>query len=262
MRPDPHASSFGETVEAFAAALVNPATAPPAQTRGREGLPDGRRFAVYRNNVAVSLIASLAARYPVTRRLVGEDFFRAMARAYTAAEKPKSPVLIHYGGSFPAFIADFEPARNLPYLADVARLENAWVEAYHAAEAAPLTLVDLAGLDAESLAAARFDFHPATRILASDHPVASIWAAHQGPGEVAPIESWRPEQALITRPAAEVLLRALPPGGYAFVDALLKGASVADAHEAADVEDFDAGAHVVGLLEAGALAGLKTQGDR
>jgi Putative DNA-binding domain len=261
MLPDTRAPSFRQTVDAFAAALADPAAATPTQTRGREGAPDARRFAVYRNNVVLSLIASLGARYPVTRRLVGEDFFRAMASAYAAANKPDTPVLIGYGGGFPAFIAGFEPARNLAYLADVARLENAWVEAYHAAEAAPLALAALAGFDAESLAAARVVFHPATRLLRADHPAASIWAAHQGVGEVAPIENWRPEEALITRPGGEVLLRVLPAGGYAFASALLTGASVAQAHQAAGVEAFDAGAHLVGLIEAGALTKLKTRED-
>jgi len=261
MLPDSRAPSFRETVDAFAAALADPAAATPAQTRGRVGAPDALRFAVYRNNIALSLIASLAARYPITRRLVGEDFFRAMARAYAAANKPNTPVLIRYGGDFPAFIAGFDPARDLAYLADVARLENAWVEAYHAAEAAPLALAALAGLDEESLAAAGVVFHPAARLLSSDHPVASIWAAHQGVGEVARVENWRPEEALITRPEAEVLLRVLPPGGFAFANALLKDASVGEAHQAVGVENFDAGAHLVGLIEAGALTKLKTRED-
>src|SRR5579872_735082 len=139
MRPE-LSTTFRETVDAFAAALADPNRPAPAGTRGREGASDRRRFAVYRNNVAVSLIGSLAARYPVTRRLVGEDFFRAMARSYAAQNKPETPVLIHYGRSFPAFIAAFEPARDIAYLADVACLENAWVEAYHAAEATPLDL--------------------------------------------------------------------------------------------------------------------------
>jgi hypothetical protein len=256
-RPDEQgAASFRATLDAFAAALVDPTCPPPAGTRGREGATDQRRFAVYRNNVAVSLIASLAARYPVTRRLVGEDFFRAMARAYAARSKPESPVLIHYGRGFPAFVATFEPARDLPYLADVACLEKAWVEAYHAAEAEPLTLAALAALDADGLANARARFHPAARLVSSDHPIASIWAAHQGAGEVKAIENWRAEAAMTTRPAAEVILRLLPPGGYAFARALFHGATIRQAHAATEIEDFDAGAHLIGLIEAGAFAKL------
>jgi hypothetical protein len=257
MRPE-LSTTFRETVDAFAAALADPNRPAPAGTRGREGASDQRRFAVYRNNVAVSLIASLAARYPVTRRLVGEDFFRATARAYAAANKPESPVLIHYGQGFPAFAARFEPARALRYLADVACLENAWVEAYHAAEAEALTIAALAALDPEGLAKARAQFHPAVRLLSSEYPIASIWSAHQGGGDVKPVDEWRPEAAMITRPAAEVTTRLLPSGGYAFASALRRGATIAEAHAATGIEDFDAGAHLIGLIEAGALTKLES----
>ena len=105
--------SFETTIAAFAAALTDPSAPAPAMTIGREGRPDTRRFGVYRNNVAVGLIKSLEARYPVTRRLVGDDFFRGMAGAYVAANKPKSAVLIVYGVDFPDFVGGFEPARDL-----------------------------------------------------------------------------------------------------------------------------------------------------
>ena len=50
-----------------------------------------------------------------------------MARAYIAVEKPRDALIIRYGASFPDFIAAFEPARDLAYLPDVAKLESAWV---------------------------------------------------------------------------------------------------------------------------------------
>ena len=62
-----------------------------------------------------------------------------MARAYALAEPPRSPVLMDYGAGFADFIAGFAPAASLPYLPDVARIERAWREAYHAADAEPLT---------------------------------------------------------------------------------------------------------------------------
>jgi len=245
---------FEATVAAFARALADPAAAPPAGTAGRDGVPDTRRFAVYRNNIAVGLIAAIEARYPVARRLVGDTFFRAMARAFVAAHKPQSAVILAYGADFPDFVAKFEPARELAYLPDVARLENAWGEAYHAAEAAALTLAALAGLDPVGLADSRFVPHPAARLLRSDHPAASIWAGHQGEGAVRAPESWRAEETLVTRPHAEVLVRILPAGGYSFARALFEGSTLAEAHAAAARADFDPGAHLVGLIEAGALS--------
>jgi hypothetical protein len=71
------------------------------------GAPDARRFAVYRNNVAVGLIGALEARYPVSRRIAGDDLFRAMARAFVRAHRPRSPVMIAYGGQFPEFAAGY-----------------------------------------------------------------------------------------------------------------------------------------------------------
>src|SRR5580692_4900648 len=99
--------SFETTVRAFAAALDEPSAPPPTMTHGRLGAPDARRFAVYRNNVAVGLIGALEARYPVARRIAGDDLFRAMARAFVRAHKPCSPVMIAYGAEFPEFVAAY-----------------------------------------------------------------------------------------------------------------------------------------------------------
>ena len=244
---------FEATIDAFAQALSDPARPVPPQTKGREGRPDARRFAVYRNNVAVGLIGAIEARYPVARRLVGEEFFRAMARAFIAAEKPLTPVLIHYGAEFADFVAGFEPAREIAYLADVARLENAWVEAYHAAEAPFLTLDALAKIEPKDFGALRFSAHPAARLLRFSHPAASIWAAHQGGAEPRPPEHWRAEDALVARPEADVRVRVLPAGGWEFANALFAGATLAEAAETSAGEGFDPGSHLVGLIEAGAF---------
>jgi hypothetical protein len=248
--------SFEATISAFAAALADPAAPPPAVTLGREGKPDARRFAVYRNNVAVGLIKSIEARFPVTRRHVGDGFFRAMAGAYVAANKPKSAVMILYGGDFADFVARFPPARELTYLPDVARLENAWVEAYHAAEAEPLSLAALAAAPPERLESLRFRPHPAARPLRLASPAASLWAAHQGEGEPKPPERWAPEDALVTRPEAEVLVRVLPEGGYDFFASLANGAPLGVAAAPLIEQGGDPGAHLVGLVEAGALAAI------
>jgi hypothetical protein len=247
---------FEASIDAFSAALVAPEAAPPTQTRGRQGRPDAKRFSVYRNNVAVGLIGALEARFPVTLRLVGAEFFRAMARAYIAVEKPRDALIIHYGASFPDFIEAFEPARALAYLPDVARLESAWVESYHAAEALALTLAALAEFPAERLADARVGSHPSTRLLRSQYPAASIWAAHQGEGEPQPPARWIAEDILITRPDADVFTRVLPAGGYDFARMLLSGETIAVAAANVEAEGFDPGAHLVGLIEAGAIVAI------
>ncbi len=248
---------FDHSIAAFASALSDPTRAPPPNTLGRLGAPDARRFAIYRNNVAVSLITAIEARYPVARRLVGEEFFRAMARAFVARNKPASPLILHYGADFPDFVAEFEPARDLAYLPDVARLENCWVEAYHSADEEPLGLAAIAAVDPADLDRVKLVFHPAARLLRSSHPAASIWAGHQGDGDVEPPPVWRAEEALITRPHADVRVRILPAGGYSFARALHTGATLGQAHAAMTIDDFDPGAHLVGLIESGAISRLQ-----
>jgi hypothetical protein len=253
-----------EALAGFAAALVDPARPVPAGLTARPGADIGRRLAVYRNNVAVGLVDALAAGFPVTGRLVGEEFFRAMAQAFVAGCKPSSPMMFEYGAGFADFIAGFAPAASLPYLADVATLEAARTAAWHAAEAPALPAAALARRVAdwtgEALLAARVTAHPAARLVASRHPVGSIWAAHQGDDPVPAVDGpWRAETALVTRPAGEVRVRTLEPAAGAFAVALLAGASVGEAGAAALDEDegFEAGTALVMLADAGAIGDLK-----
>jgi hypothetical protein len=247
--------SFETTIAAFAAALRDVAAPPPTATLGRLGAPDARRFAVYRNNVAVGLIGALEARYPVCRRIVGADFFRAMARAFARAHRPRSPVMIAYSDDFPDFAAAYVADLDLPYLGDVARLENAWVEAYHAEDARAATLDDLVGLDPAALPAARIVFHPAARLLSLATPAASIWAAHQDGADPAEPPIWRGESVLVTRAEAELFVRILPPEGALFAGRLKDGATLAEAAETlTDPDDF--GTHCVGLVASGAVASI------
>jgi len=58
-----------------------------------------RRFAVYRNNLAVGLVSALATRFPVVKRLVGDEFFRAMAHADASVDLPRPPLMMYYGVS-------------------------------------------------------------------------------------------------------------------------------------------------------------------
>jgi len=243
---------FETTIRAFAAALAEPSAAPPAMTLGRMGAPDLRRFSVYRNNVAVGLIGAIEARYPVSRRLAGDDLFRAMARAFVREHKPCSPVMIAYGVEFPEFLAGCDGLEAC--LIDVARLENAWVEAYHAEDATAATVAELAALSPDDLPGARIAFHPAARLMRFSTPAASVWAAAQTCGaSVAPIQAIG-EDALITRPDCDVHVRTLPPLAHDFALRLREGATLIEAAQALNDPAFEFGTHLVGLVECGAVA--------
>lgn len=239
----------------FAAAILDPTRLVPPGLVDPDGEPSASRFAVYRNNVVVGLVEALGAAFPVLRRLVGAAFFDAMARCHAAISPPDSPMMFDYGAGFPDFVAAFPPAAVLPYLADVARLERGWVEAYHAAEARPCDPKALGAIAQAEAGRLRLILHPSLRILRSAFPVVTIWRMNLAGGEPRPIDANCAENALVLRPGAEVEVRALPAGTAAFVAALAAGRPVVEGLKAALAEDarFDPAGALAGLLAAGAV---------
>jgi hypothetical protein len=264
MRPDHAAQGLCPNFAAsFAAALMNPAHATPADVVGPRGKSAIKRYNVYRNNVIVSLIDALAAIYPAVQRITGVEFFRAMARCHISTTPPASPLLFEYGQDFPAFIEGYEYAQELPWLADTARIERAWLNAYHAADLPPLSPDVLAAVPSDMLCDLVFTAHPTTRIVRSAYPAVAIFAMNRVEGPVTPLESSAAEDALVTRPEMEVTVRLLPPGGAAFLTSLIGGEMLGAAAGAAFAEapSFDLTGGIAGMIEAGVFAAIHV-GDR
>lgn len=253
--PDGHA--------AFAAALMRADLPPPPAI----GPAQARRFAVYRNNVAHGMIEALGASFPAVQRLVGEAFFAALARAYLAADPPRSPVLFHHGGGFGAFLDAFPPVAGVPYLGDVARLEWARLEAYHAADAEPAAIAALGAVAPERLADTRLVLHPSARLLRSRWPVYALWAASRDAGDPDAVDLAEAQAVLVHRPALEVETRHLAPGSAAFLAALAAGRPLGAAAEAAAAADpgfdlaTDVAAELTGVFASGAIAGISPPAD-
>ncbi|WP_261405917.1 hypothetical protein [Chenggangzhangella methanolivorans] len=167
--------------------------------------------------------------------------------------------MMTYGDDFPDFVAAAPGLEELPYLADVARLEAARTRAYHAADAEPLGPDAFAALDPAKLDRIAVTLHPSVEIVRSSHPVATIWAMNAGEAELGPIEDWAPEDAVVVRPALDVVVRRLPPGGAAFLGALGEGMTLDAAAETAlsDARDFDLSRNLIGLIEAGLASALR-----
>jgi hypothetical protein len=236
--------------QCFAQALLDPGQPIPQRVVAHNEQSATQRFAVYRNNVVAGLVKAIEARFPVVEKIVGKDFFAAMARAFVLERPPRSPLLATYGDEFADFIDTFEPARELAYLADVARIEAARTRAYHAADATPVGADELAALRADALIGLRVDLHPSLEIVRSEHPIVTIWAMNAGAQKSAPIETWGAEDALIVRPYLDVEVRLLPPGGGAFLRALAEGRSLGEAADTAlaDHPDFDLTGNLAGLI--------------
>ncbi|MGN6777656.1 HvfC/BufC N-terminal domain-containing protein [Rhizobium sp.] len=247
------------TQSEFAAALVNPNFAVPDGLTAWNGPQPARRFGVYRNNVAIGLIGALASRFPAAERIVGEEFFAAMAHEFIRLHPPRSPLLLAYGDDFPDFAGSFEPAQEIPYLADVMRLEALRGRAYHAADAMPLDAALVATIEPAGLAELTFVPHPSASVARSAYPAVTIWAMNTGEIELADINDWTGEDALVTRPQMIVEVHRLPPGGATFLEKLFSGAALGQAYETALAEaaDFDLSATLAGAFTAGAFMAIR-----
>lgn len=256
--------SLSDVQAEFAAALFDPTAGTPGDVADPEGNPTPRRFAVYRNNVAVGLVNALRGAFPAVERIVGEDFFKAMALAYARAEPPTSPLLLDYGNGFPDFIAGFAPAASLPYLPDVARIERAWRVAYHAPEAVSLGPADFAGIAEADLPGLTVRMHPSLRIVRSAYPALRIWRMNTDEEPLAPVDlDSGGEDVLVVRPDAVVDVRRLPAGGAVFLESLASGRTFAEAAGLAAEADsrFDLSANISGLIDTGAVVGYSTAND-
>jgi hypothetical protein len=242
----------------FAAAILTAKEAVPAPLTRKSGGTPHRRFGIYRNNVYASLIDVVQDRFRVVARLVGDEFFRAMARLYVEKEPPRSAVLLRYGESFPAFVAGFAPAGSVPYLADIAALEWAWHAAYHAADATPLPLDELAQIGVNPADAA-LTLHPSLGLVSSAYPIVTIHELHAGTSDPPQTKlEAEAEDALVLRPQFDVGIRRLPPGAVIFIEALRDEGSIGEAAAAAlaSAPDFDLEANLAGLMTSGAIVGV------
>lgn len=243
----------------FSSALTDPYLKTPLGISGPNGKLADKRYNVYRNNVTVSLINALASIFPAVERLVGNDFFRAMARSHIRETPPSSPLLFEYGYDFPKFIDEYQYARSLPWLGDTARVERAWLDAYHARDARSLEPKALESVLPEKLRRLVFMAHPATRIVRSRYSAVSIFSDNrEASTRTEKLDASHAENALITRPEQQVIVRHLPSDGALFIEQLLAGKTLEEAVTLAlsEYPAFDLSLNLREILKAGVFTSI------
>ena len=222
------------------------------------------RFEIYRGNTMANAVKAIGATYPVIEKMVGAEFFAGLAREYRSRFPSNSGDLNEYGESFAAFLAGFAPAKEIPYLADMARLEWQVHLAHYAADPAPFDPARLASVPPERQLRLRPWLHPACHVLHSDHPIARLWEVHQDAfsGEFEVDFSQGPAHALVFRPRYRVEVARIGEAEAAFLAAALAGGTLETALAAAQSRSaiFDLGRALGKWVESSVIVDLKLNG--
>lgn len=238
--------SLLECQRAFAAALLD------TSTTGSWGLR------AYRNNAFGNWSGALANAYPIVRKIVGIDFFDALAPGYARAYPSTNGDLTEFGAHLAEFVSVFHGTQDLPYLPDVARMEWLAHLAYYAADAAPFDPRALAGVAPEKYAGLRPRLAPGSALLRSDWPLARIWFVHQDgfEGDLEVDLRAGPDCVLVLRNGWNVGVRSVTPAEYRFLDGAGRGETLGAALDAALRIDpaFDAAAALPRWVQAGAVS--------
>lgn len=184
-----------------------------------------RGLQAYQANAGASAERCLAAAFPTVQALVGEESFAALSRAFWQAEPPLRGDLAQFGEDLPAFIAASEQLADVPYLADVARLDWRIAEAERA-EDADVETGSLQLLSEVEPARLRLQLRPGVSLFASDHPVVSIWKAHQSTAHGVTLDARRGEHALVWRAGWRAGAEAVEPPVARWMTSLLDGATL------------------------------------
>src|SRR5689334_17181351 len=170
----------------LAVILFDPLASVPA-TIAETNLGSG--MDIRHSGIGALLIRALAARYPVVRRLIGDDSFLEAAQRFVATQPPRLPIVQHFGEAFPQYLRSLGEAASFEYVADIAELEAARARAYHSADARPVdarALLSTAHCNDYGLV-----LHPSVGLVTSRFPIVTIWRANQTDADRGILDRWR-----------------------------------------------------------------------
>ncbi len=216
-----------------------------------------RGLAAYRANAHASAERALQAAYPVVMQLIGEENFAYLARDFWHQHPPQRGDWAQWGDQLPQCVAKKEQLSDVPYLADVARIE--W--ALHTCAGAADRQQDVGSFALLTQHAPEELFvtvAAAAQILSSAYPAATIVLAHQGQATMDEAAQQQHagvgQTALVWRQHFAPRLRVVQPAELGFTSAVCAGHSLAQALDAAQAE-FDLHTWLAQAVHSGLLLG-------
>lgn len=219
-RPAPLAGDAEQAATAAAIAAGNDRLSPVDQVD------------VYREQFFLRHVGTLRDDFRSIEHAVGHSGFDALAKAYLAEHPPASFNLRDLGHAMARFLAEREPWSADPFLAELARVEWAFVDAFDGEDAPDLDLAALAAMPEDAWSTARVVLQPSIQRLQLRHPAHDYRiAVRKGdcPARPQARDVW-----LVVYRGPEVLhCLEVEPGAFALLEELARGAPLAEACERA-----------------------------
>lgn len=227
-------AALAELMRRSASLMGDPAAGAVATkiAAGNARLTPVEQVDIYREQFFLRHVDVLREDFRSIEHLLGDEAFEELSKVYLAAVPPTSYSLRDLGHGMARFVAEHEPWSSDPLVADLARTEWAFVEAFDAPDAPPLDVASIADVPEEAWPGARMVFHPAVQ------RVALRYAAHDY--RIAVRKDEHPERPE-AKPAYVVVYRGhdalkyidVDADAYALLDELMRGTRLGEACERA-----------------------------
>lgn len=144
---------------------------------GDNRLSAEERVDIYANMYFYRILDVLEEDFPATRAVLGSERFHNLVTGYLIEYPPAHFSISHAGDHLANFLCDHPLREEFPFLENLARLERALIDVFHAADARPLDAEQMRALAPEDWPALKLKLHPAHQILDLQWNVATILEA-------------------------------------------------------------------------------------
>jgi hypothetical protein len=198
-------------------------------------LEHASRMSVYAEAFSARIKDAMLECYPAIRAGLGQERFEALAWDYQRFVRPRSYDLGHAPYALPEFLETHPALEEFPMLADLARLERALSESFHADSHESLKKGDLSKWMRQNAASIFLVLQPHFRWLSSRWPLLRLWKDHNSARndglDLKAYESLSKPQAFFIYRASGFQLRLMPlePLQGPFLQSLIEGRNLGEA---------------------------------
>ncbi len=148
-----------------------------ALVRADQRLSAIERVHIYANAYFCRLLDCLDEEFPATFAVVGSDNFAALVRDYLLACPPTEPSIFYAGRYLYGFLRNHPFAKRWPFITELARLERAILDVFHAADASTLSDEAMRTIPPARWPELKLQLHPAVEILRNEWRVTDVLSA-------------------------------------------------------------------------------------